>query len=973
MAEAGSSVHTAASQQQHVIIKSPLERKQDVFDSEDFEPTKFINQIYPDEASLGDLDRFIEMLKKQIKTSDKEIFAAVRSQSNTQARSRQDLSDATTQMSELFKRVKDIQHKAADSEVLVQEICRDIRKLDYAKRHLTHTITSLRRLAMLTAAVDDLEQVGHRRDQYKRCAHLLEAVSQLLEHFSHYQDVPKIQSLTKRLTAVQTSLQDSVLDDFKLLLGPSDVQLSPDNTERLSSACLVVNALGPKVRDQLMDWLCEREMAVYQTIFSMSGDAAKLDRFERRFAWFKGRLDERKEVWGLFPTAWRVPQVLCLTFCKITKAAVKRVLSDSEEVVADDVGALLKAVVATNKFEREMAAMFGGKGVREEDEEDGLKDVDNMSASEARRRLEAFRKKQQAAAAKQQQQTSTAGGAAGSNGETEAAAAAAAASVSFEGAISEAFEDSLKYYVAEEQKELLKHLDGLIREEADRVWKPPEGQEGSQVLGSANQLFLKIRASLNRCVKLVSRGNTLLQLSGAFKRVLSSYAGELLKRLPKTAAGGTSAQPPYAGTDWHVRLPEEEEGVLCSILATAEYCRETTEGLGRMIARELQPPVLADKLDLGEEESAFTGVASQCLSVLVLGINTHLDASLQDMLRMRWDAIESPGDDSPYVSALRHKLLSEVAPRLGATLDKTQFSFFCDKMGRMFVPRFIDAVYKLRKVSEKGTLQLSIDTDSVRRLLLEFPKAARPLDDPSEFASYAHHVEREMGGAINLVKVLQAKPENLVDTFILLMPSASKTQQDLSRICELKGFTKKLQSELMVQYARKAGSTADQQQQSASSFYSPGTSTSHTTSAKPPASGLQLTSSTSTPAAGQGPFSAAAAAGGGLSTSSAGFGGLPPSSGSGSGAASNLSSLKMSVNSFTRELASSMSSSISRAAAGTSSGEKSPQAKAEKATLFKPGGLNFNMQQTAARTREGLAKMTLPFKLPGSASSDGQS
>jgi hypothetical protein len=58
-------------------------------------------------------------------------------------------------------------------------------------------------------------------------------------------------------------------------------------------------------------------------------------------------------------------------------------------------------------------------------------------------------------------------------------------------------------------------------------------------------------------------------------------------------------------------------------------------------------------------------------------------------------------------------------------------------------------------VSEIGTQQLSIDTDSVRRLLLDFPKAARPLDDPSEFASYAHHVEREMGAAINLVKVLQ--------------------------------------------------------------------------------------------------------------------------------------------------------------------------------------------------------------------------
>lgn len=46
-------------------------------------------------------------------------------------------------------------------------------------------------------------QVGYRRDQYKRCANLLEAVSQLLEYFNHYRDVPKIQSLNKRLAVVQ--------------------------------------------------------------------------------------------------------------------------------------------------------------------------------------------------------------------------------------------------------------------------------------------------------------------------------------------------------------------------------------------------------------------------------------------------------------------------------------------------------------------------------------------------------------------------------------------------------------------------------------------------------------------------------------------------------------------------------------------------------------------------------------------------
>lgn len=71
---------------------------------------------------------------------------------------------------------------------------------------------------MCTAACLSLSswQVGHRRDQYKRCAHLLEAVSQLLEHFSHYHDVPKIQSLNRRLASVQVTSRAPVW-------GPGDV------------------------------------------------------------------------------------------------------------------------------------------------------------------------------------------------------------------------------------------------------------------------------------------------------------------------------------------------------------------------------------------------------------------------------------------------------------------------------------------------------------------------------------------------------------------------------------------------------------------------------------------------------------------------------------------------------------------------------------------------------------------------------
>ena len=281
------------------------------------------------------------------------------------------------------------------------------------------------------------------------------------------------------------------------------------------------------------------------------------------------------------------------------QAALKRILSDSEEAIAADVAPLLKTVVATNRFEKEMAALFaspngsggsgGGAGGNGSGAEAGgggeagadgeLRDIDGLPASEARRRLEAFRRRQQAA---QAAAAAGDGGAAGAGGAPEpdgGDVAAAAARGAFEGAISEAFEGALKFYVAEEQREvgrggcgggggveeggervmergrergrewctliyhthtpcqqhktptvktkkrqttrqLLRYCEQLARAEDARRWLPPDDAAaagGVRVLASAPALFLKVRASLNRCVRLVSRGQTLVGLAGAFK------------------------------------------------------------------------------------------------------------------------------------------------------------------------------------------------------------------------------------------------------------------------------------------------------------------------------------------------------------------------------------------------------------------------------------------------------------------------
>lgn len=115
------------------------------------------------------------------------------------------------------------------------------------------------------------------------------------------------------------------------------------------------------------------------------------------------------------------------------------------------------------------------------------------------------------------------------------------------------------------------------------------------------------------------------------------------------------------------------------------------------------------------------------------------------------------------------------------------------------------------------------------------------------------------------------------------------------------------------------------------------------------------------------------------SSGTGGFGGIGASVGP--AAASNLNALKMSVNSFTRELASSMNISRGNTGdGGVGGGSGSPQGAGSgsgssrdgKATLFgKPGGFgNFNMQQTAARTREGLARLANLGKLGGKGEGD---
>ncbi|KAL8195974.1 hypothetical protein R6Q57_024974, partial [Mikania cordata] len=257
-------------------------------------------------------------------------------QSTSGTKAKEDLAAATHAVEELMYMVRYFKTKAEQSETMVQEICRDIKKLDCAKKHITTTITAIYRLTMLVSAIEQLQAKASKR-KYKEAAAQLEAVNQLCIHFDAYRDIPKITELRDKFKNIKQILKSHVFSDFSSLGTGKEAEES-NLLQQLSDACLVVDALEPSVREELVKNFCNRELISYQQIFE-GAELAKLDKTERRYAWVKRRLRTNKEIWKTFPASWHVDYLLCIQFCKLTRTQLLEIFQNPKE--KPDVGTLL--------------------------------------------------------------------------------------------------------------------------------------------------------------------------------------------------------------------------------------------------------------------------------------------------------------------------------------------------------------------------------------------------------------------------------------------------------------------------------------------------------------------------------------------------------------------------------------------------------------------------------------------------------
>ena len=263
----------------------------------------------------------------------------------------------------------------------MQDICRDIKALDVAKKHLTTTIETLNRLQMLVTSVHRLEQYVEAHE-YIDAGRLLEAVQQLFKLFSEYHGVPTMRDLMERVDTVKLELQQLIEDDFDELteagageahsLGDSDSDgdgsghsaAVATSLETLRHACAVIDALGGKLLERLIARFCRKQLnRPYERTFG-GGDACNLEAIERRYAWFRRTLRDIEARFGrVLPEHWCLPHRLAVAFADNARADIAgRILAEFDPPSSAPAELLVRALNKTLQFEKEMQKRFEKEG-----------------------------------------------------------------------------------------------------------------------------------------------------------------------------------------------------------------------------------------------------------------------------------------------------------------------------------------------------------------------------------------------------------------------------------------------------------------------------------------------------------------------------------------------------------------------------------------------------------------------------------
>nr|SVE79980.1 EOG090X024P [Daphnia magna] len=816
----------------------------DPLDRADFNPIDYINNLFPTEQSLSNIEEVISDFQGKIHSLDSDIKSCIRSQSGVSADGAAALEEAQIAIAQLFARIKDIRAKAEKSEHTVREITRDIKQLDIAKRNLTSAITTLNHLHFLVFGVDQLQSLCQKR-QYSEIASLLQGVNRVMEHFTPYLDIPQVKQLAAQLEQIEKSLGDQISSDFKEAFSGTGPK-QPSTLTQLSEACSVLNVIEPRFKREIIRWFVSLQLVEYSHLFQESEENAWLDRIDRRYAWIKRHLLNFEERMGrIFSQDWEMSERIAVEFCLLTRNELTKIMA--KRVNEIDVKLLLFTLQKTTQFEELLSRRFTGASMEEViSSETSSKKIESTNPFEEPHGKNPFEEDEEPEKPIPPTQTQL--------------TTAESLTVSpFHGLISRCFESHLNIFVDSQDKNMAELIDRFV---ADlKIQGPSLAQaeiEGCCVLPSCADLFVFYKKCLLQCAQL-STGQPMLSLTSVFKKYLREYASRLLQsNLPRSnnassmtpvlpmsmssltkdftrelrdlSSGGAAGliqnfQSLLKEGDMSSTSPKynkDDIARICTILTTAEYCLETTQQLEGKLKEKVQP-ALADKVDLGSEQDLFGSVISQCIQLLVADLEGACEPALVTMAKTAWQTWESVGDQSQYVTLMTSQFKHYIPfIRDCLTSSRKYFTQFCMRFVNAFMARFVQQLYKCKPVGVVGAEQLLLDTHMLKTALLDLPSVGSQVARKPP-ASYSKMVVKGMTRAEMILKVvMDASDTNAkyVAHYMRLLPESDPSE--FQKILDMKGVRRSEQQILVEIY--RSQQTSQGNKEDSSGFSSVATS-----------------------------------------------------------------------------------------------------------------------------------------------------
>ena len=726
---------------------------QDPLEDPNFDVAAYLNEKFPDFKSLDNINDLIEKFEKEIVELDEEIDGLMCERATYNDELKNYMQELNNDVGKIIQLISNIKQNTDTNETTVKLICNDIKNLDNARNNITVTISSLTKLIMLITGIEKLESFVKEK-QYKEAANAIAASNDIMEYFKEYRHVTQVNSLYQKKDALCNSLLNTICDELK-----NDINLLPQNSDRLYDACLAVNAIGDRAIGEIKTWFTQYKLAPYEKMYDPKiENAIEFKDTEKRFDWLKRALKEYDKLYDdVFPPSWGFKSQLCQEFCRITKLQLNEILMMNVEGIKNiEVEVLVKVLNSTISFEKSLNEYLISEYP---DTDDNIKsNFLDMNV------IEEIRTKYSEAKSNKK------------NGRKDPNPKPRYRLFRVIGIISESFEPYMNSYVTNEEKKIKDIIINLVQN--DRI-------EGKLYVSSL-YLFNNIKQAMSRCLTF-SKSKTFFDLSIKFKDIFLFYIEKILNQ--KFNLNFYSNE-----INKNKNLKQADFTPICYLINTCDYCITTIGALTSSVQEKIEEKY-QNNISYDDIVGKFREIYKKCFDLLSTDLKNSVEVQLQfGIIKKNWVLGTSGGKDTNAFVIGISKILNDEFNFIKNILQEEFLCHYLNVVPKIISELLIIYLYKIKKIDESGAQEIYTNIGELKNIILNLyyivvkPVPGQNKENDSRYNCLNMILKKEMSRVENRLKTLGSNVTEFGNAYKNFVED--KSREDFDKLLQLRGIRK---------------------------------------------------------------------------------------------------------------------------------------------------------------------------------------